>query len=51
MARLPPPGDFALAGHYVRLWRRNHADVVSHRAEGGSILVNDFRADTEPRRR
>jgi opine dehydrogenase len=36
-------GDFSLAGHDVRLWRRNHADVANHRAEGGSILVKDFR--------
>jgi opine dehydrogenase len=36
-------GDFALAGHHVRLWRRNSADVIGHRADGGSILVKDFR--------
>jgi opine dehydrogenase len=36
-------GDFALAGHDVRLWRRNDVDVASHRAQGGRILVKDFR--------
>jgi opine dehydrogenase len=36
-------GDFALAGHEVRLWRRNRADVDAHRGEGGRIIVKDFR--------
>ena len=34
-------GDFALAGHEVRLWRRNPRDVEAHRAQGGTITVID----------
>ena len=34
-------GDLALAGHDIRLWRRNPADVEAHRAEGGTITVID----------
>jgi len=34
-------GDFALAGHEVRLWRRNPKDVEAHRAQGGTITVID----------
>ena len=34
-------GDFALAGHEVRLWRRNPGDVEAHRAQGGTITVVD----------
>ena len=34
-------GDFALAGHEVRLWRRNPGDVQAHRAQGGAITVID----------
>ena len=34
-------GDFALAGHDVRLWRRNPGDVEAHRAQGGTITVID----------
>ena len=34
-------GDFALAGHEVRLWRRNHDGVDAHRAQGGTITVID----------
>ena len=36
-------GDGALAGHDVRLWRRNESDVIAHRAQGNRILVKDFR--------
>jgi opine dehydrogenase len=36
-------GDFALAGHDVRLWRRDAAAVATHRAEGSAITVKDFR--------
>ncbi len=36
-------GDFALAGHEVRLWRRDRAAVAAHRAAGGTIVVKDFR--------
>jgi opine dehydrogenase len=35
-------GDFALAGHEVRLWRRDKAAVTAHRAAGGTIMVKDF---------
>jgi opine dehydrogenase len=35
-------GDFALAGHEVRLWRRDQAAVVAHRAAGGTITVKDY---------
>ena len=35
-------GDFALAGHDVRLWRRDVAAVNAHNAAGGAILVKDF---------
>ena len=33
--------DFALAGHEVRLWRRNPIAVASHRVAGGHITVLD----------
>jgi opine dehydrogenase len=35
-------GDFALAGHDVRLWRRDKAAVSAHHAAGGIIVVKDF---------
>jgi opine dehydrogenase len=35
-------GDFALAGHEVRLWRRDQAAVAAHRAAGGTITVKDY---------
>jgi opine dehydrogenase len=34
-------GDFALAGHDVRLWRRDSAQVMAHRAAGSRILLKD----------
>ena len=34
-------GDFALAGHEVRLWRRDAVQVAEHRAAGSRILVKD----------
>ncbi len=34
-------GDFALAGHDVRLWRRDEAQVAAHRAAGSGIIVKD----------
>jgi len=34
-------GDFALQGHDVRLWRRDAAAVVGHRAAGSRITVTD----------
>ena len=35
-------GDMALAGHQVRLWRRDQAAVAAHRAAGAKIVVKDF---------
>ena len=40
-------GDLALAGHDVRLWRRDRAAVAAHRAAGGTITVKDFRGRHE----
>ena len=34
-------GDFALAGHEVRLWRRDKGSVAAHRAAGSRIVVKD----------
>ncbi|TMI98832.1 MAG: glycerol-3-phosphate dehydrogenase [Alphaproteobacteria bacterium] len=36
-------GDMALAGHEVRLWRRDAAAVEAHRKASGIITVKDFR--------
>ncbi|HEX2336988.1 MAG TPA: 2-dehydropantoate 2-reductase N-terminal domain-containing protein, partial [Hyphomicrobiaceae bacterium] len=46
---LAAAGDFALAGHDVRLWRRNEADVAAHLAAGGGIIIKDFRGRHEAR--
>src|ERR1700736_4944971 len=35
-------GDLALAGHVVKLWRRDKAAVKAHCAAGGIIEVKDF---------
>ncbi|MBX9590575.1 MAG: NAD/NADP octopine/nopaline dehydrogenase family protein [Hyphomonadaceae bacterium] len=40
---LAAAGDLALAGHEVRLWRRDRAAVLAHNAAGGLITVKDFR--------
>src|SRR5256885_13093150 len=40
-------GDMALAGHDVRLWRRDRAAVEAHRAAGSKIVVKDFRGQHE----
>lgn len=40
-------GDFALAGHDVRLWRRDAKAVAAHRAAGSSITVKDFNGTRE----
>jgi opine dehydrogenase len=40
-------GDLALAGHDVRLWRRDAAAVATHRAAGGVVIVKDFRGRHE----
>jgi opine dehydrogenase len=42
-------GDFALAGHDVRLWRRDKAALTAHRAAGGIIVVKDFSGRREAR--
>ena len=40
-------GDMALAGHEVRLWRRDAEAVKAHNAAGGTIIVKDFRGRHE----
>jgi opine dehydrogenase len=40
-------GDMALAGHDVRLWRRDGAAVVAHNVAGRMIAVKDFRGRHE----
>jgi len=35
-------GDFALAGHTVRLWRRDQAAVAAQQAAGNTIVIKDF---------
>ena len=40
-------GDMALAGHDVRLWRRDAEAVKQHNAAGGVITVKDFRGRHE----
>lgn len=40
-------GDFGLAGHEVRLWRRDKAAVEAHRAAGGKVAIKDFRGRHE----
>jgi opine dehydrogenase len=46
---LAAAGDLALAGHEVRLWRRDRAAVETHKAAGGLITVKDFRGRHEAR--
>ena len=40
-------GDMALAGHEVRLWRRDAEAVKAHNSAGGTIIVKDFRGQHE----
>ncbi len=40
-------GDFALARHEVRLWRRDIGAVREHRSAGCAVLVKDFRGRHE----
>ena len=40
-------GDFALAGHDVRLWRRDAAAIAAHRAAGSMVVVKDFQGRHE----
>src|SRR5499426_4070396 len=35
-------GDLALAGHEIRMWRRDADAVAKHRAVGSAILVKDY---------
>lgn len=46
---LAAAGDLALAGHEVRLWRRDRAAIAAHKAAGGTITVKDFRGRHEAR--
>ena len=40
-------GDLAMAGHDVRLWRRDARAIAAHRAAGSKILVKDFKGGHE----
>jgi opine dehydrogenase len=42
-------GDFALAGHEVRLWRRDAGAVEAHVRAGGAIVIKDFQGRHEAR--
>jgi opine dehydrogenase len=35
-------GDLALAGHEIRLWRRQESDAAAHRVQGATITMKDF---------
>jgi opine dehydrogenase len=40
-------GDLTMAGHEVRLWRRDRDAVAAHRAAGNKIAVKDFKGRHE----
>jgi opine dehydrogenase len=40
-------GDLTLAGHEVRLWRRDREAIAAHRAAGNKVLVKDFQGRHE----
>ena len=40
-------GDLAMAGHEVRLWRRDRDAVAAQRAAGSRIVVKDFKGRHE----
>ncbi|WP_158931910.1 NAD/NADP-dependent octopine/nopaline dehydrogenase family protein [Acidisphaera sp. S103] len=42
-------GDLTLAGHEVRLWRRDEQAAAAHRSAGGSVAVKDYAGDNEAR--
>ena len=42
-------GDFALAGHEVRLWRRDETQAKMHREAGARILLKDVNGRHEAR--
>jgi opine dehydrogenase len=44
---LAAAGDFCLAGHEVRLWRRDRDAVAAHRAAGNRTVVKDFQGRHE----
>jgi opine dehydrogenase len=46
---LAAAGDLTLAGHEVRLWRRDQGAIAAHKAAGGTITVKDFRGAHEAR--
>src|SRR5262245_26026057 len=40
-------GDFALADHEIRFWRRDKDAVAAHREAGGKIVIKDFEGRRE----
>jgi opine dehydrogenase len=40
-------GDLTLAGHEVRMWRRDRDAIAAHREAGGIVTVTDFRGRHE----
>jgi opine dehydrogenase len=40
-------GDLTMAGHEVRLWRRDASTIAAHRAAGAKISVKDFKGRHE----
>src|SRR5262249_9747271 len=40
-------GDLTMAGHEVRLWRRDRVAVAAHHAAAGKIVVKDFKGRHE----
>jgi opine dehydrogenase len=38
-------GDLALAGHEIRMWRRDGGAVAKHHAAANAVLVKDYRGD------
>ena len=42
-------GDLTLAGHEIRLWRREEQAAAAHRAAGSTIMVKDHTSQREAR--
>ncbi len=40
-------GDLTMAGHEIRLWRRDRDAVIAHRAAGNKVVVKDFKGRHE----
>ena len=40
-------GDLAMAGHEVRLWRRDRDAITAHRAADNTVVVKDFKGRHE----